>query len=152
MAYQPVRPDPLYSGTIDTLVMILNTRNSLYSLMSNGLFKGATVDPQGCMCSEIQLLQTILNNDVSWYYYAAANGIGQQPFTRVDNTIRSIADLRAVATVGQVPPQLKVWADSANELTQVWVLLTGSTADDGVSVVRPTDYSAGTPLTWYKAG
>lgn len=146
----PFRPDPLYNSEYENQVAINNNLVALFNLMSNNQWFGTVIDPQGCGCTSKAVLNAIAQNIWSFFYYFSANGANS--FTRVDNAIRSLADLRAVPTVGQVPPQIKVWADAANELSQTWVLLAGTTADDGVSVIRPTDYNAGAPLTWYKAG
>lgn len=70
----------------------------------------------------------------------------------VDPYVTSEALLATVATVDLEVPIIKVWVDSATGLSQTWRLLAGSDAAVAGAIVRPDDYDATDPKTWYKAG
>lgn len=70
----------------------------------------------------------------------------------VDPYVTSEALLAAVATTELTVPILKVWVNAATGLSEIWRLLAGSDAAVAGAIVRPDDYDAADPKTWYKAG
>lgn len=70
----------------------------------------------------------------------------------VDSYVTSEALLAEVITVGRDVPIVKVWVNASTGLSEIWRLLAGSDAAVAGAIVRPDDYDAADPKTWYKAG
>ena len=70
----------------------------------------------------------------------------------VDPYVTSETLLAAVATTELTVPIVKVWVNAATGLSEIWRLLAGSDAAVAGAIVRPDDYDATDPKTWYKAG
>lgn len=68
-------------------------------------------------------------------------------------SITSLATLSAISTTGLTVPVIRLWIQTSDGTSQMWVLKTGTDATDTGSVQRPDDYNASTNAKiWYRAG
>lgn len=67
--------------------------------------------------------------------------------------ITSLATLSAISTTALTVPVIRLWIQTSDGTSQMWVLKTGTDATDTGSVQRPDDYNASTNAkVWYRAG
>jgi hypothetical protein len=70
----------------------------------------------------------------------------------IDTTITDETHLAAVATALLTPPVIRIWIQTVDNTTQTWILRAGTDAAEAGSIVRPTDYNAGTNAkVWYRS-
>lgn len=138
---------------MDSKAMLLakatNNLSSLFFLMSAGAFRANTVNLGACLCSEAQMLQTLVNNTAAFFTWFANNG--GDP---IDPAITTWDLLAAVPTTNVAVGAIKLWinAGDAPGAFKIVQLRAGTDATDTANgVQRPNDYDPATNAkVWYQ--